>query len=83
MPAWLDIQRRADDFSRTLYALRETARGDEDRAVVANTLASLQVIRSAMDAERASVGAGPDQAAVVRSRLSSFEASPPGAASIR
>ncbi|HEY5358153.1 MAG TPA: hypothetical protein VIJ82_10845 [Streptosporangiaceae bacterium] len=72
---WSDIQRRADDLAQTLYALREAAVDEDDRAVVADTLAWLQVIRSAMDAERAPAGAGSGQAAIVRSRLESFEAS--------
>ena len=38
-------------------------------------LASLRAVRSAMDAERAPLGAGPAQAEVVRGRLASFEAS--------
>ncbi|MEP7022853.1 MAG: hypothetical protein ABJB47_03385 [Actinomycetota bacterium] len=41
---------------------------------MADSLASLQVVRSAMDAERALVGVGPQQAKIVRNRLSSFEA---------
>jgi hypothetical protein len=82
---WADIQRRADDLAQTLYQLRESAPGEEDRALVADSLTALQVVRSAMDAQRAPVGAGAQQASaqqasaqqaeVVRSRLSSFEAS--------
>jgi len=73
---WSDIQRRADDLTQTLYALREAAPDDENRSLVADVLASLQVVRSAMDAERAPVGGGSaQQADVVRSRLSAFEAS--------
>jgi hypothetical protein len=71
---WADIQRRADDLAQTLYALREAAKDDDDRERVANVLASLQTVRSAMDAERAPGGASPGQAEVVRSRLFSFEA---------
>src|SRR5216683_2856108 len=55
---WSDIQRRADDLAQTLYALREAAPDDETRARVADALASLQAVRSAMDAERAPGGAG-------------------------
>jgi hypothetical protein len=73
---WSDIQRRADDLAQTLYALREAAPQDSaDRAKVDDTLASLQAVRSAMDAERAPGGAGLEQAEVVRSRLASFESS--------
>ena len=72
---WSDIQRRADDLTQTLYELRESAPGEQDRALVADSLTALQVVRSAMDAERAPVEAGAQEAEVVRSRLSSFEAS--------
>ena len=73
---WSDIQRRADDLTQTLYALREAVPQDSaDRARIDDTLASLQAVRSAMDAERAWGGAGPGQAEVVRSRLASFESS--------
>lgn len=72
---WSDIQRRADDLAQTLYALREAARHPGDKARITDTLASLQAVRSAMDAERAPGGAGPRQAAVVRGRLHAFESS--------
>jgi hypothetical protein len=72
---WSDIQRRGDDLGQALYALREAAPDEESRARVANALASLQAVRSAMDAERAPTGADPQLAAVVRGRLASFEAS--------
>jgi hypothetical protein len=71
---WYDIQRRADDLAQTLYALREAARDEGDRARIANALASLQAVRSAMDVERAPGGAGAQHAGVVRDRLLSFEA---------
>jgi hypothetical protein len=72
---WADIQRRADDLSQTLYALREAAPDPASQARVADTLASLQAARSAMDAERTPGGAGPQQAEVVRGRLYAFESS--------
>jgi hypothetical protein len=72
---WGDIQRRSDDLAQTLYALRESAPDEENRARAADTLASLQAVRSAMDAERAPGGAGAEYAEVVRSRLWTFEAS--------
>ena len=73
---WSDIQRRADDLAQTFYALREAVPQDSaDRAKIENTLASLQAVRSAMDAERAPGGASMEQADVVRSRLASFESS--------
>lgn len=71
---WSDIQRRADDLAQTLYAMREAAPNEEDRARVADVLASLQALRSGMDAERAPGGASPQQAEVVRGRLRAFEA---------
>ena len=73
---WSDIQRRADDLAQTLYALREEVpQHSPDGARIADTLASLQAVRSAMDAERAPGGASPEQADVARSRLASFESS--------
>jgi len=73
---WSDIQRRADDLAQTLYALREEVpQHSPDGARIADTLASLQAVRSAMDAERAAGGASLEQADVVRSRLASFESS--------
>jgi hypothetical protein len=70
---WYDIQRRADDLTQTLYALREAAPDEERRARVADVLTSLQAVRSAMDAERAPGGAGPLHADVVRDRMFAFE----------
>ncbi len=73
---WSDIQRRADDLAQTLYALREEVpQHSPDGASIADTLASLQAVRSAMDAERAPGGASLEQADVVRSRLAFFESS--------
>ena len=72
---WADIQRRADDLTQTLYAMREAAPDEDKRMRTADVLAALQAIRSAMAAER-----GPDVSQVpppdlVRSRLMSFGAS--------
>jgi hypothetical protein len=72
---WADIQRRADDLTQTLYSLRESVPDDADRARIEDTLTSLQAVRSAMAAERASGGFDPRQAEVVRGRLYSFETS--------
>ena len=72
---WADIQRRADDLAQTLYALRESVSDPADQMRIADTLASLQAARSAMDAERAPGGAGPWQAETVRGRLDAFESS--------
>jgi hypothetical protein len=69
---WADIQRRADDLSQTLYALREAAPDPAVQAQIDDTLASLQAARSAMGAERVP-GADPRQAEVVRGRLETFE----------
>ena len=70
---WLDIQRRMDDLTQTLYALREAAPDEDKRAQVATTLTALQSVRSAMDAERVPGAAGAAQAEVVRSRVHFFE----------
>ncbi len=72
---WADIQRRADDLTQTLYSLRESVPDEGDRARIEDTLTSLQAVRSAMAAERASGGFDPRQAEVVRGRLYSFETS--------
>jgi hypothetical protein len=72
---WADTQRRADDLTQTLYALREAVPDPDDQARIADVLASLQAVRSAMDAERVPGGANPEQAEVVRSRLFAFELS--------
>jgi hypothetical protein len=73
---WSGLQARADDFTRTLYRLREAAPDDEARIRVGETLSSLQALLSAITAERAS---GRDlqasAAETVRSRLSFFAAS--------
>ena len=71
---WSDIQRRADDLTRELYALREKAPDDEDRARLADVLAALQAARSAMDSQRASGAASGAGEEMVRSRLAAFEA---------
>ena len=71
---WADIQRRADDLTQELYALRDTAPGDIERARVVDVLAALQAVRSAMNAEHAPGSAGAPQDARVHSRLASFEA---------
>ena len=72
---WYDIQRRADDLAQTLYSLREAAPDPEDQAGIGDVLASLQAVRSAMDAERAPGGARQELAEVVRRRLYAFESS--------
>ena len=73
---WSGLQGRADDLTRTLYRLREAAPDDDARLRVGDTLSSLQAVRSAITAERAS---GSDRQAgaaeAVRGRLSFFAAS--------
>lgn len=72
---WADVQRRADDLTQTLYALREVAPDPADQDRIADVLVSLQAVRSAMDAERAPGGASPQQSRVVSDRLYAFESS--------
>ena len=74
-PRLADIQRRADDLAQTLYGLRETAPDEDARIRVADTIAALQAVRSAMEAEHRPGGAGAQHAEAVRARLSFFEAS--------
>jgi hypothetical protein len=75
---WADVQRRADDFNQRLYQLRETAPSEEDREQVDELLVSLQALRSALDAQRASgtdwtAGTAASMTAgVVRDRLNDF-----------
>jgi hypothetical protein len=75
---WAGLQARADDLTQELYSLRESAPHEEDRDLAADTLASLQALRSAMAEKQAAGGAGgahSPEAAQVHSRLMSFEAS--------
>ncbi len=72
---WSDIQRRADDLTRTLYALREAAPDEDERAKVSDVLVAVQGTRAAMDAERGPGGGDGRSAQLVRSRLLAFEAS--------
>jgi hypothetical protein len=73
---WAGLQARADDLAQQLYRLRESARSEEDRMRVEDTLTSLRGLRSAMADEQAAGGAagpGSPEAAQVHSRLMSFE----------
>ena len=72
---WAEIQRRADDLNQDLYALREISPGEMERQQVADVLAALHAVRSAMDAERAAGAAGPPRGAGVPGLLQAFEAS--------
>jgi hypothetical protein len=71
---WSDIQRRADDYSQLLYGMQQIAPSDQERLTIAEVLASLQAVQSAMAAERA--GGPPDTSVsgLVRERLSAFGA---------
>ena len=58
--------------------MRESAPGEEDRMRVEDALVALRALRSAMAEEQAAGaagGPGSPEAAMVRSRLMSFEAS--------
>jgi len=70
---WSDIQYRADDLAQTLYALRESAPDEEAGVRVANLLAALQAVRSAVSAERVPSGDAAIKAAAMRERLSFFD----------
>ena len=80
---WSDIQRRGDDLGQALYALREAAPDEASRARLADTLASLQAVRSAMEAERAPTGTNPQQAEVVRGRFGLLRGISPRTSSVR
>jgi len=73
---WAGLQARADDLAQELYRLRESARSEEDRMAVEDTLTSLRGLRSAMADEQAAGGAGgpgSPEAAQVHGRLVAFE----------
>ena len=72
---WADVQRRADDLDQLLYALRESARGEMQRADVEDVLTSLHAVRSAMEAQRVPGGDTARQDARVHDLLRSFGAS--------
>ena len=69
---WVDTQRRADDLTQQLYRLRDSAPSGEDRLCVADVLASLQAVRSAMEATRTPGGASAQQRAPMSYLLQSF-----------
>jgi hypothetical protein len=75
---WAGLQARADDLSRELYRLRESASDEGDRMRVGDTLDSLRALRSALADEQAAGGAGgpgSPEAAQVHGRLMAFEES--------
>ena len=69
---WHDVQRRADDLTRGLNILRDTAPSGERRAQVDDALAALQAVRRAVDA-----GGAPSaqQRGILHSRLAALESS--------
>jgi hypothetical protein len=75
---WTGLQARADDLSRELYRLRESASDEGERMRLEDTLDSLRGLRSALADEQAAGGAGgpgSPEAAQVHGRLMSFEES--------
>jgi len=70
---WYDVDRRADDLTQTLYAMRETAPTEERRAQVGEALTALQAVRYAVSAQRAPGGAGAPPGANLRARLLDLE----------
>lgn len=72
---WADLQRRADDLTEALYAMRETAPTEHRRVQVENAILSLRAVRDAMDAQRSPGDASSQQGGVLYSRLSALESS--------
>jgi hypothetical protein len=72
---WADLQRRADDLTEALYAMRETAPTEHRRVQVENAILSLRAVRDAMDAQRSPGDASSQQGGVLHSRLSALESS--------
>jgi hypothetical protein len=75
---WAGLQARADDLSRELYRLRESASDEGERMRLEDTLDSLRGLRSALADEQAAGGAGgpgSPEAAQVHGRLMAFEES--------
>ena len=72
---WADLQRRADDLTEALYAMRETAPTENRRVQVENAILSLRALRDAMDAQRSPGNASSQQGGVFHARLSDLESS--------
>ena len=70
---WADLQRRADDLTETLYAMRETAPTEHRRVQVENAILSLRAVRDAMDAPRSPADASSQRGGIISSRLSALE----------
>lgn len=69
---WADIQRRADDLTQTLYALREAAPTEDERAGADDVLASLQALRSAT--QTGDMSPGGQYSSNLQTRLQYFQA---------
>jgi hypothetical protein len=72
---WADLQRRADDLTEALFAMRETAPTENRRVQVENAILSLRAVRDAMDAQRSPAEASPQPGGVLSPRLSALESS--------
>jgi hypothetical protein len=72
---WADLQRRADDLTETLYAMRDTAPSEGRRAQVGNAILALQALREEIDAQRSPGGPSPYQARALHARLAELESS--------
>jgi hypothetical protein len=70
-----DLQRRADDLTEALYAMRETAPTEHRRVQVENAILSLRALRDAMDVQRSPEDAGSSPGGFLHSRLSALESS--------
>ena len=70
-----DLQRRADDLTEALYAMRETAPTENRRVQVENAILSLRAVRDAMAPPRSPGDASSQQGGVLNSRLSALESS--------
>lgn len=72
---WSDIQRRADDYGQLLYGMRQAAPGDQERILISDVIASLQAVRSALDAERSAGTTDGMLSGIARDRISFFASS--------
>ena len=72
---WADLQRRADDLTEALYAMREIAPAEHRRLQVENAILSLGAVRDTMDAERSPGEASSRLGGALHSRLSALESS--------
>jgi hypothetical protein len=70
-----DLQRRVDDLTETLYAMREMAPAGDRLIQAENAILSLQDLRAAMDAQRSPGDASSQQTGVLHSRLTALESS--------